>query len=225
MKKTITFLLAVSINILGFGQKNTECGTRPPNEKEVMNRKYVGNNTYLLNILKSHNINLPNDYFKNIDTKGLYKGRRLPLNEVKGKGLNKPSPDNISNQQNLAIGTIYYIPVHIWNHKNGNGYAAMSSTEMYDMLNETFEIYRKEAGNIEFYIKDLTYPNNSPYYNLANNENAVDDMFDDYFDPNAMNFHIVNNAPSAGLALNPGTVLYVSQQNRSFATISTRNRT
>ncbi len=45
-------------------------------------------------------------------------------------------------------------------------------------------------------------------------------MFDNYFDPNAMNFHIVNNAPSAGLALNPGTVLYVSQQNRGFATLA-----
>ena len=228
MKNLIILLFATSINISVFAQQSVECGTKSPNEQEVMSRGYVGNNNFLLDVLKSHNINLPDDYFEKIDTKGLYMGRKIPINEVRGKrlglggkSLDGQNPDNTTSLLSFGgIGTIYYIPVHIWNHKNSNGYGAMPAAEMYDMLSETFELYRKEVGNIEFYIKDLTYPNNSPYYNLANNENAMNDMFDNYFDSNAMNIHIVNNAPSAGVARNPGTCLYVSKQNRGFATLA-----
>jgi len=111
------------------------------------------------------------------------------------------------------------MPVHIWNHKNSSGYAAMSKTDMYDMLEETFTLFRKEVGVIEFYIKEVTYPNNSPHYNLANNGSALDAMFNNYYDANAMNVHLVNNAPSAGYAALPGNCLYVSNK-RNFATLA-----
>jgi len=188
---------------------SAECGLVKSSRAELDSRRFIGNNKVLLQTLTQHGLTLPDDYFDKINGKGLYNGREITFEEVLSGKYEKSGLENIELSKGGSTTTIYYLPVHIWNHKNSEGYGAFSNTEMYEILEETFRLFRLNGGRIEFYIKEITYPNNSPYYNLANNQ-ARDNMFNAYHDAIALNFHFVNDAPSSGSASFPGNELYVS---------------
>lgn len=72
---------------------------------------------------------------------------------------------------------------------------------------------------IEFYVKcDVAYITSDKYFSISG-DSERDDMYNDYYDSNAMNVHIVNNAPNAGSARNPGNMLYIVGSG-NFATLA-----
>ncbi len=71
---------------------------------------------------------------------------------------------------------------------------------------------------IELYIKcPVSWITSDRYYTIDSN-NESDDMWDEYFDSNAMNVHIVNDAPAAGRARTPGKCLYISNNSANTLT-------
>ncbi|WP_332913284.1 hypothetical protein [Algoriphagus boritolerans] len=147
-----------------------------------------------------------------MDNNGKYKGKNLELRDVRnprsqGKGKSGAS-GRIS--EFPPGGTIYYLPVKIYNHANSSGQGAFSNQDIYTYFGNAFKIFRTNIGTVEFYIQSITLIPNSPYYNLSG-DNARNSMYNDYFDGNTLNIHLVNEAPAAGSAKRPGRRLYISK--------------
>lgn len=108
----------------------------------------------------------------------------------------------------------YYLPVVIYNHANSSGQTAFSNQEIYDYFGETFRRFRENSGSIELFIKQIFVIPDSPHYNHSGNNSS---LFTSHFDGNAMNVHLVNDAPTAGAAKKPGRRLYISKVNSPVA--------
>lgn len=87
MKKAYLLIIILLFSFISFAQEEIlySCGTPPSDIEEVSKRSYYGNNKYLVNLLRDHGLDLPDDYFESIDNDGLYKGRNLLLNDVRQK--------------------------------------------------------------------------------------------------------------------------------------------
>lgn len=130
------------------GQIDKECGAKPPTKEELAKRYYIGDNKHLLKVLRKHDFYLPEDYFDQLDDKGLYKGKRLKLKDVK-KPKDKNKKDSTSNNPNgrstsslLTSTTTYYLPLKIWIYKNSSGQVAISQAGLDALLQETMDIFR-----------------------------------------------------------------------------------
>jgi hypothetical protein len=77
----------------------------------------------LLGILEQNGIFLPEDYYRSLDEDGKYKGRDLELRHLRqprSQGKGKPGASDRINQFPPG-GTVYYLPVKIYNHANSSG--------------------------------------------------------------------------------------------------------
>lgn len=211
MKK---ILLLVILFCFGFSAKsqNDQCSVTDTDKPNYV-RPYVGNNQFLMGVLKEHGIYLPADYLENLDSEGLYRGRNLEM-----KDLQKPSDYDSSQNKNSGnarvnvfpgTGTVYYLPVKIHNYANSSGTPAFSNQQIYDYFAENFKAFRTHVGSIEFYIKSISVYNNSAFYNL-DSDSERNSMYNANYDSNALNIHLVSTAPAAGSANRPGNKMYVA---------------
>lgn len=194
-----------------FAQETRVCDVIVNEDPNIL-KPWISNNNYPLGVLEQHGIFLPEDYYRSLDNNGKYKGKDLELKDVRnprsqGKGKSGAS-GRIS--EFPPGGTIYYLPVKIYNHSNSSGLGAFSNQDIYTYFGNAFKIFRTNIGTVEFYIHSIITIPNSPYYNLSDN-NARNSMYNDYFDGNTLNVHLVNDAPSAGSAKRPGRRLYISK--------------
>lgn len=219
MKRIFLFSLLFFLILESHGQ-DSNCSVIDTDEPGYK-RPYVGNNRFLLGILKDHGIFLPEDYYESLDSRGLYKGRSLEMKDLRkpadvGKGKDKNS-ENSRTEVFPGTGTVYYLPVRIYNYANSSGEPAFTNQQIYEYFEENFKTFRTHVGSIEFYIKSITIYGNSPYFDLS--ESEENSLFLDNFDSNALNVHLVRNAPYAGRATIPGRRLYVSLNQSNKTTL------
>lgn len=215
------FLLWTSI----YGQERVlenqlPCDADEPTEEYLATQKYVGNNKYLLGVLRRNGLYLPDDYFDKLDDTGLYKGKELKLEDVRsGKYRSeKDQKDIISSGSRVSGSTIYYIPVKVWVYQNSAGTPAITSAALDQLFFTVQQNFRRNGVPIELYIKcPVSWITSDRYFNIDSNSES-DDMWNDYYDSNAMNVHIVNTAPAAGRARTPGNRLYISNNSANTLT-------
>ncbi|MEQ9297297.1 MAG: hypothetical protein RIF33_01980 [Cyclobacteriaceae bacterium] len=185
-----------------------ECGTiASPEELEAINKRdYVGNNKVLLTVLREHGFSMPDDYFDQLDNMGLYNGKELLLSEVKGDLGLRPGEELLDEQTVVSAiaatgGTVYYFPVKFWIHRNSALQDGVSLSELTDRLVKAQKIFWDNGLPIQFYVKcNIQYINNSPYFDIAD-DNEADAMFGGtYRDNNALNIHGVRTAHKTGQA-------------------------
>lgn len=214
VRYVLLFLIAFHLfGISVLAQETRECDEIVNEDPKIL-KPWIGNNSYLLGVLEQHGIFLPEDYYRSLDNNGKYKGKDLDLREVRNPrslGKGKSGASGRINEFPPG-GTIYYLPVKIYNHANSSGQGAFSNQDIYTYFGNAFKIFRTNIGTVEFYIHSITLIPNSPYYNLSGDSNS---MFNDYFDGNTLNVHLVNDAPAAGSAKRPGRRLYISKLNAS----------
>lgn len=73
MKKIFLLLFLGFLAVDSHGQ-DSQCAMVDADDPKLV-RPYVGNNRFLLDVLKEHGISLPDDYYEKLDEKGLYLGR------------------------------------------------------------------------------------------------------------------------------------------------------
>lgn len=205
---SILLCLFVSNKVLS----QNECGTGPLKEDYLATQKYVGNNKYLLEVLSKNGLYLPEDYFDQLDTKGLYKGKDLSLKDVRDPNTFK-KPDeketSLSVGRGGSPGTTYYVPLKVWVYQTSAGVQAATQADVEQRFNDLQQFFRQNGVPIEFFIKcPISFITSDQYFNIS--EDEEDDMWSDFRDTNAMNVHIVGDANSAGVAQNPGECLYIA---------------
>ena len=195
-----------------YAQLDPQCQDieNPLYAKEI--KRHIGNNKYLLEVLKEHEFELPDDYFDNLDNRGLYKGKLLPLEKVKKF---KADSENISDVGRTMVygGTIYYLPLKIYVYSDGVNDAA-TVAQVNDVVQQTMVSFRQNGVPIELYIKCSIVFIPSPLYYNIDSDAEVNSMFSSFYDQNAMNIHIVNSAvidgkSLAGRADRPGNRLLI----------------
>lgn len=75
MKTLSLTLVAILLSGGLFAQEDDStsyCGTEPMTQEKKERQSHYGNNRKLLTVLKKHGFEIPEDYFDNIDSKGLY---------------------------------------------------------------------------------------------------------------------------------------------------------
>lgn len=206
----LLFLIAFHLfGISVLAQETRECDEIVNEDPKIL-KPWIGNNSYLLGVLEQHGIFLPEDYYRSLDNNGKYKGKDLDLRDVRNPRSQGKGKSGASGRikEFPPGGTVYYLPVKIYNHANSSGQGAFSNQDIYTYFANAFKIFRTNIGTVEFYIHSITLIPNSPYYNLSGDSNS---MFNDYFDGNTLNVHLVNDAPAAGSAKRPGRRLYISK--------------
>ncbi len=207
-------LFLIAFHLFGtpvLAQETRECDEIVNEDPKIL-KPWIGNNSYLLGVLEQHGIFLPEDYYRSLDNNGKYKGKDLDLRDVRNPRSQGKGKSGASGRINEFPpgGTVYYLPVKIYNHANSSGQGAFSNQDIYTYFANTFKIFRTNIGTVEFYIHSITLIPNSPYYNLSGNS-ARESMYNDNFDGNTLNVHLVNDAPSSGSARRPGRRLYISK--------------
>lgn len=210
VRYVLLFLIAFHLfGISVLAQETRECDEIVNEDPKIL-KPWIGNNSYLLGVLEQHGIFLPEDYYRSLDNNGKYKGKDLDLRDVRNPRSQGKGKSGASGRikEFPPGGTVYYLPVKIYNHANSSGQGAFSNQDIYTYFANAFKIFRTNIGTVEFYIHSITLIPNSPYYNLSGDSNS---MFNDYFDGNTLNVHLVNDAPAAGSAKRPGRRLYISK--------------
>jgi len=156
----------------------------------------VGNNKYLLIVLSKNGLYLPEDYFDQLDTKGLYKGKDLSLKDVRDPNTFK-KPDeketSLSVGRGGSPGTTYYVPLKVWVYQTSAGVQAATQADVEQRFNDLQQFFRQNGVPIEFFIKfPISFITSDQYFNIS--EDEEDDMWSDFRDTNAMNVHIVGDA-------------------------------
>lgn len=152
-------------NVLFAQNEPSSCGTERISPGEQKKRRYIGNNAALIQKMKDRGFEMPADDFDHVDPKGLYKGRRMKMTEARPLKNRRYGQRNKKNGSRSSSNTIY-VPLRVWNHKNSSGVAAFSRTQVETATNGMLRMFRQQTGGaIEFYIKQITYPNNSRFYN------------------------------------------------------------
>lgn len=220
MRRIILYSIIFFLIFESYGQ-DSNCSVIDTDEPGLI-RPYVGNNRFLLGVHKDHGIFLHEDYYESLDSRGLYKGRSLEMKDLrkpidKGNGKNKDS-ENSRTQVFPGTGSIYYLPVRIYNYANSSGEPAFTNQQIYNYFAENFKAFRTHVGSIEFYIKSIEVFNNSTYFDLSEEEKSS--LFAANFDGNALNVHLVRNAPFAGSANRPGRRLVVSLNQSDETTLT-----
>lgn len=153
----LSLLLGVNAHIaLPQAQEKPECiEYTQPGASEI--KRYTGNNKYLLEVLKNHDLVLPDDYFDRLDRRGLYQGKRIEVEDVK---VNHDVESDDSEGRMMSGSTIYYLPVKVWVYVGGSG-AAASITDVNNLMQETTALYRSNGVPIELYVKcNIEFVNN-----------------------------------------------------------------
>jgi hypothetical protein len=152
MKKTFTLIVAFfAISVFSAAQEQPEICIDIDNEDPGSVKPYIGNNRFLLNVLKKHGIFLPEDYYENLDQDGRYKGKDLKLKDLKKKSeeSESESQSEANSRQRFPPGNlIYYLPIKIYNHANSAGTPAFSNQDIYNYFGASFKDFR---GNVGFY--------------------------------------------------------------------------
>lgn len=199
-----------------------ECGTAPLKEEYLATQKYVGNNKYLLEVLSKNGLYLPEDYFDQLDTKGLYKGKELKLKDVRDPNtFKKPDEKETTLPGGKGgSGTTYYVPLKIWVYQTSGGVQAASLADVDTLFLDLQRFFRDNGVPIEFFIKcPISFITSDQYFDISNNDEA-NDMWGDFRDTNAINVHLVGSADNAGLAQNPGECLYINTGAASSSTLA-----
>jgi PKD-like domain/Secretion system C-terminal sorting domain/Metallo-peptidase family M12 len=158
--------------------------------------------------LARHGLYLPDDYFDSIDVRGLYKGREISVTDAKKRPADLGPIFNPGGRPGLNP-TTYYIPIKIWAYMNTAGEAAITQAEIEVELDNLQSYFRQNGIPIEFFIKcPISWVTSNLYYNIGSGAEALA-MFNTRKDGNAMNVHIVNDAPNAGMATTFNS-LYIS---------------
>lgn len=199
------------------------CGTLQTPDSVLAKNPWRGNNRYLLNILKESGYDLPPDYFDKIDSRGMYNGKLLKLNDYK-VDAEESQNGGIGGKTNLVIGnqTVRYIRVRAFIHQDasGNGF---TEAEVRTHFNSVNVLFRNNNVPIIFYVlcNDITIIPNSNFYNVANTA-SIYAMFAAYgYGSIAISAHFSNTINSGGLLVSgfawgvPGAALAVSKSGGS----------
>lgn len=238
MKRLLTTKLLLLLTISVYGQTNLK--TEPFNspqcisietesEKEVRSKLYYGNNDALIDILRQHQFDVPDDYFSSLDGLGRYKGESLSAGDF-SLDLSKQYYDDNSDVLDeqtvisamaMSSGTTYYIPLKIWIYKNTSGQRAMTDNEIYAQVRHAQRVFSSAGTRIVFYVKcSMTEITNNTYYNLTNQTDMFS-MFNANQDANAINVHIVRTGYTLGAGERPGKRLFIARSQGSFTFTST----
>lgn len=178
-KCLLSFLLTIPIVLLA--QNNPEpsigCGTTINSEEYTLDR-FFGNNQELVDILIDNNVNIDKNYLEQLD--------------------DMESLPQMNSEMFGPTSTQYEIPIKAWIYRNDNGTGNISTSQVYQVIDELNTMYSANT-NIRFYLLcDISVVNNSNYANYG------DEYFSTYTannrTPGAINVHFVNrSAPPPGL--------------------------
>ncbi len=188
---------------LAMAQDVKYCATPSLSDQEKQKRPHYGNDKHLVDILNREGYDVPSDYFRLIDENGFYRGEKLKLYYRKKFRRDKEDENNSPGRTEARGGggysfTTYYLPVKFWVYWDMAGSGA--TQEMMDSaMIETQSLFRNNGLNVELYYKEDPEYIFSSYVELGS-ENERDNMFSEYKDPNALNIHLVREAPWGGSA-------------------------
>jgi hypothetical protein len=116
------------------------------------------------------------------------------------------SPSSSVSMDNNDV--VFHIPVKIWLYHNDNGSnAALSESDVYDLLNGVNEHFRLNNTGIQFYLKceiEHIYSTQFNDIDASENYNEFEDMISAHRDITAINWHLVYSATGfAGVATYP----------------------
>lgn len=211
LKRLIIFLLFIStLSLLAQnGQENLDfCGIVIGPEEYKLDR-FFGDNQKLVDLLIQNNVNIDKNYLDQLD-----RMESMPLMK----------PELFKNTS-----TYYEIPIKAWIYRNNNGTGNISTSQVYQVVDELNSIYNSKT-NIRFYLLcDISVINNSNYTNYG------DQYFSTYTANNrvtgAINVHFVySSAPPpnekwGGLAYMPwgDTPFSCAVQTIGFSTFTVGN--
>lgn len=214
-----TFIVVIGQPALSQQKVSATCGTPPRSEEFKATQKYIGNNRYLIEVMAKNGLFLPKDYFNSLDSKGLYKGRRLPLSDIKRKPTSEGSSVNFGGRVGLPTSTIY-VPVKVWVYRTAQTDFTITQTDLVAEFGRMQEIFRSNGLPIEFYMKcPVEWLISESFYNIAGNTELTAMFFTNH-DGNAINVHIVNDAPNAGTANASVNSLYISNTRNTNTTLA-----
>lgn len=128
-------LFLIAFHLFGtpvLAQETRECDEIVNEDPKIL-KPWIGNNSYLLGVLEQHGIFLPEDYYRSLDNNGKYKGKDLDLRDVRNPRSQGKGKSGASGRINEFPpgGTVYYLPVKIYNHANSSGQGAFSNQDIY----------------------------------------------------------------------------------------------
>src|SRR5690554_968554 len=189
-KPIVIFLFLVLIGIQARGQTQYACGTGNMDSAAFVNKPWVGNNQFLLDL---------------IDSVGY--GKAIPKSGIQG---------GFDTQAQYWIP----VKAWVYNDDNGNGGIDEVEVEAsIRRLNEYFAGEVNLTGHasphtlIQFYLRcNIAYINNTDYA-INPSDNEIDDMWDDNHETAALNVHYVQSLSGiSGKARYPGS-------NKSFTIV------
>lgn len=197
MKKLLFLILVVLITSNLFAQSPYQCGTPPMDSVSFMNKPWVGNNQFLLDLVDSVNV-------------------ENPPSEAKHQGVSLI-------EGGFDSEVVFWVPVKAWVYNDDNGVGGMGEHRVAESIKRLNEYFAGDIDDnneahphsqIQFYLKcNITYVSNSNFSNDPSDA-VIGAMWDINHDKGAMNIHYVQTLPGilAGKGRFPGG-------NKSFACV------